>query len=145
MLGLVAAQLKHKVENKDIKSGKAVWVDVSILLEFVYGRYSDDRMNRLAVEQGKPFTNSAPEVEFYTNYSSSKATILKLCRPSFQSRDSSTTFTSSICLHPYVMLPASVSSALDGRMSPFYARMRDPSVSQRSRLTRGRQRLQQIE
>lgn len=30
MLGLVAAQLKHKVENKEIQSGKAVWVDVSI-------------------------------------------------------------------------------------------------------------------
>lgn len=29
MLGLVAAQLKHKVESKEIKSGKAVWVDVS--------------------------------------------------------------------------------------------------------------------
>lgn len=30
MLGLVAAQLKHKVENKQLQSGKAVWVDVSI-------------------------------------------------------------------------------------------------------------------
>lgn len=29
MLGLVAAQLKHKVENKEIKPSKAVWVDVS--------------------------------------------------------------------------------------------------------------------
>jgi betaine lipid synthase len=29
MLGLVAAQLKYKVENKEIKAGKAVWVDVS--------------------------------------------------------------------------------------------------------------------
>jgi betaine lipid synthase len=29
MLGLVAAQLKQKVESKDIKAGKAVWVDVS--------------------------------------------------------------------------------------------------------------------
>lgn len=29
MLGLVAAQLKHKVETKEIKAGKAVWVDVS--------------------------------------------------------------------------------------------------------------------
>lgn len=29
MLGLVAAQLKHKVESKEIKAGKAVWVDVS--------------------------------------------------------------------------------------------------------------------
>ncbi|KAJ5176018.1 uncharacterized protein N7482_001895 [Penicillium canariense] len=28
MLGLVAAQLKYKVENKEIKAGKAVWVDV---------------------------------------------------------------------------------------------------------------------
>ncbi|KAJ5483853.1 hypothetical protein N7539_006053 [Penicillium diatomitis] len=28
MLGLVAAQLKYKVENRDIKAGKAVWVDV---------------------------------------------------------------------------------------------------------------------
>ncbi|OQD75452.1 hypothetical protein PENDEC_c007G00651 [Penicillium decumbens] len=28
MLGLVAAQLKHKLESKEIKSGKAVWVDV---------------------------------------------------------------------------------------------------------------------
>lgn len=31
MLGLVAAQLKHKVENKQLQSGKAVWVDVSTL------------------------------------------------------------------------------------------------------------------
>lgn len=30
MLGLVAAQLKHKVESKEIKAGKAVWVDVSL-------------------------------------------------------------------------------------------------------------------
>jgi betaine lipid synthase len=29
MLGLVGAQLKYKVENKEIKAGKAVWVDVS--------------------------------------------------------------------------------------------------------------------
>ncbi|KAJ5651193.1 uncharacterized protein N7484_004916 [Penicillium longicatenatum] len=28
MLGLVAAQLKQKVESKDIKAGKAVWVDI---------------------------------------------------------------------------------------------------------------------
>lgn len=30
MLGLVGAQLKHKVENRQIKAGKAVWVDVSV-------------------------------------------------------------------------------------------------------------------
>jgi betaine lipid synthase len=30
MLGLVAAQMKYKVTNKEVKSGKAVWVDVSI-------------------------------------------------------------------------------------------------------------------
>jgi len=30
MLGLVAAQLKHKIESKEIKAGKAVWVDVSL-------------------------------------------------------------------------------------------------------------------
>lgn len=29
MLGLVAAQLKHKVDSKEIKSGKPIWVDVS--------------------------------------------------------------------------------------------------------------------
>jgi hypothetical protein len=29
MLGLVGAQLKHKIENKQVKTGKAVWVDVS--------------------------------------------------------------------------------------------------------------------
>ena len=29
MLGLVGAQLKHKIEKKQIKNGKAVWVDVS--------------------------------------------------------------------------------------------------------------------
>ncbi|KAJ5728767.1 uncharacterized protein N7483_003275 [Penicillium malachiteum] len=28
MLGLVAAQLKYKIESKEIKSGKAVWVDI---------------------------------------------------------------------------------------------------------------------
>ncbi|PYH90813.1 sialidase [Aspergillus ellipticus CBS 707.79] len=28
MLGLVAAQLKHKVETKELKAGKAVWVDI---------------------------------------------------------------------------------------------------------------------
>lgn len=30
MLGLVGAQLKYKINNKDVKAGKAVWVDVSI-------------------------------------------------------------------------------------------------------------------
>ena len=34
MLGLVAAQLKYKVGNKEVKAGKAVWVDVSIELLF---------------------------------------------------------------------------------------------------------------
>lgn len=34
MLGLVAAQLKYKVGNKEVKAGKAVWVDVSIGLLF---------------------------------------------------------------------------------------------------------------
>lgn len=29
MLGLVAAQLKYKVETKELESGKAIWVDVS--------------------------------------------------------------------------------------------------------------------
>lgn len=29
MLGLIAAQLKYKVETKALQSGKAVWVDVS--------------------------------------------------------------------------------------------------------------------
>lgn len=33
MLGLVAAQLKNKVESKRIQSGKAVWVDVSGFLK----------------------------------------------------------------------------------------------------------------
>lgn len=28
MLGLVAAQLKYKVENKELQKGKAIWVDV---------------------------------------------------------------------------------------------------------------------
>jgi hypothetical protein len=28
MLGLVAAQLKYKVENKELQAGKAIWVDV---------------------------------------------------------------------------------------------------------------------
>jgi betaine lipid synthase len=28
MLGLVAAQLKYKVENKELRKGKAIWVDV---------------------------------------------------------------------------------------------------------------------
>jgi hypothetical protein len=32
MLGLVAAQLKYKIGNKEVKAGKAVWVDVSIQL-----------------------------------------------------------------------------------------------------------------
>lgn len=31
MLGLVASQLMHKVENKEIMSKKAIWVDVSFL------------------------------------------------------------------------------------------------------------------
>lgn len=30
MLGLVAAQLKFKVENKELQQGKAIWVDVSL-------------------------------------------------------------------------------------------------------------------
>lgn len=32
MLGLVAAQLKFKTENKELKAGKAVWVDVRSFL-----------------------------------------------------------------------------------------------------------------
>jgi betaine lipid synthase len=28
MLGLVAAQLKYKVENKELPAGKAIWVDI---------------------------------------------------------------------------------------------------------------------
>ncbi len=28
MLGLVAAQLKYKLENKELQKGKAIWVDV---------------------------------------------------------------------------------------------------------------------
>jgi betaine lipid synthase len=32
MLGLVAAQLNYKVGSKDVKAGKAVWVDVSVEL-----------------------------------------------------------------------------------------------------------------
>lgn len=30
MLGLVAAQLKYKVEIKELQHGEAVWVDVSL-------------------------------------------------------------------------------------------------------------------
>ncbi|KAL4897879.1 hypothetical protein BDV59DRAFT_208512 [Aspergillus ambiguus] len=30
MLGLVAAQLKHKVESKEIKAGKPIWVDIAM-------------------------------------------------------------------------------------------------------------------
>lgn len=32
MLGLVAAQLEYKLGIKDVKAGKAVWVDVSVEL-----------------------------------------------------------------------------------------------------------------
>lgn len=32
MLGLVAAQLRFKVDNKQLKAGEAVWVDVSFSL-----------------------------------------------------------------------------------------------------------------
>lgn len=32
MLGLIAAQLKYKVETKALQNGKAVWVDVSGLV-----------------------------------------------------------------------------------------------------------------
>lgn len=31
MLGLVAAQLKFKVDDRQLKAGEAVWVDVSCL------------------------------------------------------------------------------------------------------------------
>lgn len=31
MLGLVAAQLKYKLENKELQKGKAIWVDVRCL------------------------------------------------------------------------------------------------------------------
>lgn len=40
MLGLVAAQLKYKVENKEIKPGKAVWVDVSFNARYKLWRKS---------------------------------------------------------------------------------------------------------
>jgi hypothetical protein len=51
MLGLVAAQLKHKVENKEIKPGKAVWVDVSCAQYTEHGQWLT-RNRRLAVALG---------------------------------------------------------------------------------------------
>lgn len=36
MLGLVAAQLKHRMENKVFKEGKAIWIDVSFFLFFLF-------------------------------------------------------------------------------------------------------------
>lgn len=38
MLGLVAAQLKYKVDNKEIGAGEAVWVDVSYICSFCFPR-----------------------------------------------------------------------------------------------------------
>lgn len=54
MLGLVAAQLKHKVENKEIKSGKAVWVDVSSASGTLKHRERLMRICRSAVVLGRP-------------------------------------------------------------------------------------------
>lgn len=39
MLGLVAAQLKYKVDNKEIRAGEAVWVDVSFICPFCFPVY----------------------------------------------------------------------------------------------------------
>lgn len=44
MLGLVAAQLKHRVETKDIKAGKAVWVDVSLKLRRAMSLVTDNHL-----------------------------------------------------------------------------------------------------
>jgi hypothetical protein len=41
MLGLVAAQLKYKVESREVKSGKAVWVDVSFFTSMNTGICTD--------------------------------------------------------------------------------------------------------
>lgn len=32
MLGLIAAQLRFKADNKELKPGKAIWVDVRRLI-----------------------------------------------------------------------------------------------------------------
>lgn len=40
MLGLVAAQLKYKVDNKEIRAGEAVWVDVSYICTCFPGLFS---------------------------------------------------------------------------------------------------------
>jgi betaine lipid synthase len=52
MLGLVAAQLKYKVENKDLQTGKAVWVDVRYSYELARFYLTND-FSRLAVVQGE--------------------------------------------------------------------------------------------
>ena len=58
MLGLVAAQLRFKVEDKQLKAGKAVWVDVSYSdILFMRNSWralanlSDWRRNRVSIDK----------------------------------------------------------------------------------------------
>jgi hypothetical protein len=53
MLGLVGAQLNHKIENKQIKAGKAVWVDVSARCDYCHCYNSVLIPFRLVVAPGK--------------------------------------------------------------------------------------------
>lgn len=55
MLGLVAAQLKHKVESKALRHGEAVWVDVrSLPFDLLKNdtNCSDGRWHRVSIENG---------------------------------------------------------------------------------------------
>jgi len=58
MLGLVAAQLKHKVESKALRHGEAVWVDVR-LLQFDLLKNDinclDGWWHRVSIENGRAF------------------------------------------------------------------------------------------
>lgn len=69
MLGLIAAQLKHKVDSKEIKSGKAVWVDVSTSPTDTSS--TADRIDRLVAVQGESKMTLAYELgtmDGSTNY-----------------------------------------------------------------------------
>ena len=47
MLGLLAAQLKFKVEKEDLQRGQVIWVDVSPFSIYIQGQQQSDKQEKL--------------------------------------------------------------------------------------------------
>lgn len=101
MLGLVAAQLKYKVENKELQAGKAIWVDVRHL-GIAYCSQMLTLVLRSAEALGKSQINPPDSMP-----NRKLATTLKPWLLSYPLANSSRTSTLSTCLPLFAMLPVS--------------------------------------